>query len=130
MEFNKKLYELRKQRGLSQEELANKLNVSRQTISKWELGESTPEMEKLTVLSDYFNISLDELILGRVCEKSEHDNLYRKTVGQILEEKVFTNENKIKSKKVIKITGILFFVILGIDIISMIIYFIMFGSPK
>ena len=40
MEFNKKLYELRKQRGISQEQLAYKLNVSRQTISKWELGVS------------------------------------------------------------------------------------------
>ena len=47
MEFNNKLYELRKQKGFSQEELANRLNVSRQTISKWEVGESTPDMEKL-----------------------------------------------------------------------------------
>ena len=47
MEFNNRLYELRKQKGFSQEELANRLNVSRQTISKWEVGESTPDMEKL-----------------------------------------------------------------------------------
>ena len=40
MEFNNKLYNLRKQKGLSQEEIANRLNVSRQTISKWELGVS------------------------------------------------------------------------------------------
>ena len=40
MDFNNKLYELRKQKGLSQEELANRLNVSRQTISKWEVGDS------------------------------------------------------------------------------------------
>lgn len=39
MEFNNKLYSLRKQKGFSQEELANRLNVSRQTISKWEVGE-------------------------------------------------------------------------------------------
>ena len=42
MEFNNKLYELRKQKGLSQEELANRLNVSRQTVSKWEKGLSVP----------------------------------------------------------------------------------------
>ena len=40
MEFNNRLYELRKQRGLSQEELASRINVSRQTISKWEVGVS------------------------------------------------------------------------------------------
>ena len=54
MEFNNKLYELRKQKGFSQEELANRLNVSRQTVSKWEVGESTPDMEKLVAISDLF----------------------------------------------------------------------------
>ena len=52
MAFHKNLYQLRKSSGLSQEELAEKLNVSRQTISKWELGESSPDMEKLIILSD------------------------------------------------------------------------------
>ena len=47
MEFGNRLYELRKQKGLSQEELANRLDVTRQTISKWELGDSTPDMDKL-----------------------------------------------------------------------------------
>ena len=65
MEFNNKLYQLRKQKGLSQEELANRLNVSRQTISKWEIGDSTPDMEKLIAISDLFEISLDELILDK-----------------------------------------------------------------
>ena len=64
MEFNNKLYELRKQKGFSQEELANRLNVSRQTISKWEVGESTPDMEKLIAISDLFEVSLDELVKG------------------------------------------------------------------
>ena len=65
MEFNNRLYEQRKQRGLSQEELASRLNVTRQTVSKWEVGDSTPDMEKLTLISDLFDISLDELVLGR-----------------------------------------------------------------
>ena len=46
MEFGNRLYELRKQKGLSQEELANRLDVTRQTVSKWELGDSTPDMDK------------------------------------------------------------------------------------
>lgn len=66
MEFHDKLYQLRKQKGLSQEELANRLNVSRQTVSKWELGDSTPDMEKLAAISNLFAISLDELVMDKI----------------------------------------------------------------
>lgn len=62
MKFNEKLIELRKKEGLSQEELGYKLNVTRQTVSKWELGQTTPEMDKLIEMSKIFNISVDELI--------------------------------------------------------------------
>ena len=62
MNFSEKLYELRKKEGLSQEELAEKVGVSRQTISKWEMNQSSPEMEKLINLSKIFDISLDELV--------------------------------------------------------------------
>ena len=53
---------LRKAAGLSQEELGNKLNVARQTVSKWELGETTPEMNKLEELSNLFELTIDELV--------------------------------------------------------------------
>lgn len=62
MKFNEKLIELRKKEGLSQEELGYKLNVTRQTVSKWELGQTTPEMEKLVEISKIFNITVDELV--------------------------------------------------------------------
>ena len=62
MKFNEKLIELRKKEGLSQEELGYKLNVTRQTVSKWELGQTTPEMDKLVEMSRIFNISVDQLI--------------------------------------------------------------------
>ena len=61
MQFHEKLIQLRKQRGLSQEQLGEQVGVSRQTVSKWELGLTTPEMDKLIQLSCYFEISLDEL---------------------------------------------------------------------
>lgn len=61
MKFNEKLIKLRRQSGLSQEELGYKLNVTRQTVSKWELGQTTPEMEKLVSLSKIYGITLDEL---------------------------------------------------------------------
>jgi len=62
MKFNEKLIELRKKQGLSQEELGYKLNVTRQTVSKWELGQTTPEMDKLVEMGKIFNVSVDELI--------------------------------------------------------------------
>lgn len=62
MKFNEKLLDLRKKKGLSQEELGGALNVSRQTISKWEGGQSYPDFEKLILLSDFFDITLDELM--------------------------------------------------------------------
>ena len=62
MKFNERLLKLRKENALSQEELGEKLNVTRQTVSKWELGETTPEMEKLIEMAKLFNVSTDELI--------------------------------------------------------------------
>ena len=61
MELGKQIYELRKKANLSQEQLAEKVGVSRQTISKWELGETAPDIKQAQILSQIFNISLDEL---------------------------------------------------------------------
>ena len=128
MEFNNKLYELRKQKGLSQEELANKLNVSRQTVSKWELGDSTPDMEKLIVLSDLFEISLDELVLGKIPEPQQAAKT--PDVINTIEEKVLTEKNKKTARKGLKIAAILFGIMLAVDVISMIVYFLLYGMPK
>lgn len=62
MNFNDKLYELRKSSGLTQEEIAEKLMVSRQTISNWETGSASPSLEKAIELSELFKVSLDELV--------------------------------------------------------------------
>ena len=62
--FADRLYELRKANRLSQEDLAEKLGVSRQTISKWEGGITTPELEKLVQMSKIFNVNLDEIVYG------------------------------------------------------------------
>lgn len=61
MELGKQIYELRKKANLSQEQLAEKVGVSRQTISKWELGETAPDIKQAEVLSQVFSVSLDEL---------------------------------------------------------------------
>ena len=61
MEIGKKIMNLRKKNGLSQEDLAEKVGVARQTISKWELGETSPDLKQSKELSKIFNVSLDEL---------------------------------------------------------------------
>jgi len=61
MEIGNKILELRKYHKLSQEQLADKMNVARQTISKWELGETSPDLKQAKQLSKIFNVSLDEL---------------------------------------------------------------------
>ena len=71
MSFSEKLIELRRKNGLSQEQLGEKLGVTRQTVSKWELGATTPEMEKLAAISELFNISTDELIKGTAPEEAQ-----------------------------------------------------------
>lgn len=62
MQLGKNIHNLRKQQGLSQENLAEKINVTRQTISNWELGETSPNPEQLILLSRTLNKSIDELV--------------------------------------------------------------------
>lgn len=62
MALPEKLYDLRKKSGLSQEQLAERLGVSRQSVSKWESGRSVPEGDKLIAISECFNVSLDYLM--------------------------------------------------------------------
>jgi Predicted transcription factor, homolog of eukaryotic MBF1 len=62
MNVGEKLFKLRRQKGLSQEELAEKLNVTRQTVSKWETNQSTPDFDKIKPLCTLYGISSDELL--------------------------------------------------------------------
>ena len=64
MTIGERLLKLRKERNLSQEELANVLDVSRQTISKWETDQSVPDFDKIIPLCNYFGITSDELLTG------------------------------------------------------------------
>lgn len=131
MEFNNKLYELRKQKGFSQEELASRLNVSRQTVSKWEVGESTPDMEKLVAISALFEISLDELVLDKAPEQpGQPVQVAGSGIYNDIKEHVLTDDNRKKAKKGLKIAGIIVGAILLVDIISFIIYVIMYGLPQ
>lgn len=74
MDFSEKLLTLRKARDLTQEELAEKLNVSRQSVSKWESGQAVPELDKIVAMSAVFDVTTDYLL-----KSSEIDDLSVKT---------------------------------------------------
>lgn len=109
MNLGEKILELRKKVGLSQEQLGERINVTRQTISNWELGETQPNPEQLKLLSKELNISIDELL----------DN----DIKNILVEKV-SNTEKLAGVvlKILKWLGIVFCIILVIDIMSFFIF--------
>ena len=90
MEFNEKLKELRSSRGLTQEELAEALFVSRTAISKWESGRGYPSIDSLKEISTFFSVTIDELLSGEkllsIAEKenkSNMQNLCRILIGAI-----------------------------------------------
>lgn len=74
MSIGEKLLELRKKKQLSQEEVAYRLNVTRQTISKWETDQSTPDFDKIAPLCELYEISADELLTGRKMEQNIVEN--------------------------------------------------------
>lgn len=100
---------MRKKSGITQEQLGEKVSVTRQTISNWELGETSPNPEQLKLLSKIFNVSVDEIL--------END------VKEVLVEKV-SNTEKLAGLvlKVLKLLGIVFIVILIIDIVSLLLF--------
>ena len=81
MEFNEKLQALRKSRGLTQEELAEALFVSRTAISKWESGRGYPSIDSLKEISKYFSVAIDELLTGEklisIAEKENKSNIQK-----------------------------------------------------
>ncbi len=92
MNLGEKLYELRKAKNLTQDEVAEKLNVTRQTISKWETNQSTPDFDKILPLCELYDISTEELLRGEKQgqkieenekEKKDKNNYENMTINQI-----------------------------------------------
>lgn len=110
--LSEKLYELRKEKKLSQEELAEKLNVARQTISKWENGITIPDTNNLLEISKIFEISIDDLI----CKKEDNQN-------ELNNEIVNKNKKFLVKKMIIISIVILILVFLFILIYRMIFLF-------
>lgn len=106
MNFNEKLIELRKSRGLSQDELGNALGVSRQTISKWELAQSYPDFQRLVLLSDYFGLSLDALVKDIDVQDVRNKNLNDKQLSAIYEDVDSTKSTINRVVNILAIIGV------------------------
>ena len=131
MKFNERLIELRKREGLSQEDLGYKLNVTRQTVSKWELGITTPEMEKLVEISKLFNVTVDELIKEDSTDYNNYNNYntYESNFNSEVDGVFTGNENSnggIKEPKKIKKGWIIAIIVIVILVVSL--PFIFVGS--
>ena len=121
MKFEEKLMQLRKEKKISQEELGNELNVTRQTISKWELGQSKPDMGKLVEISRFFNVDVNTL----TDEFSEINNDDIMTGGvnntdDFLNSSSQYNPNYYNQDKKSNIKEILLIVLIGIIIVVLI----------
>ena len=106
MSLGERLYELRKKKGLSQEEVAEKLNVTRQSVSKWETDESKPDFDKIVPICELYEISTNELLSGTKEEKEEQ------------EVEVINKDNKKKRALIISIAVFLYFLALIWIIVS------------
>ena len=130
MTLGEKIARQRKELNYTQEQLADILGVSRQSISKWESDIAYPETDKLIELGKLFDCSMDYLLKEEITEK---DGVQTSGFTEKVEEirrKVMTEKNKGKAKKILKIIGIILAVVLTSDIISMLLYFFVLGTPN
>ena len=119
MELGNKILELRIKHNITQEELAEKIGVTRQTISKWELGETHPDINQAKKLSMIFNISLDELV-NDLKKENNNENVNN------------TNTQKLAGVvlKILKVIGILFLVFIIVYLMIIILSFAAFNGLK
>lgn len=106
MDISEKIVLLRKKKGISQEELANELNTSRQAVSKWENNQSLPDLEKLTDLSKYFGVTTDYLISDGSAAAIDNDGCceadarLQRLKSELTEEEYRCAVNELKKKKI------------------------------
>ncbi len=116
---------LRKSKGMSQEELADAAGVSRQAVSKWESEQSTPDIDKVVILSEIFDVTTDYLLKGiEPVETNDH-----KTMADVIDQKVLTEKNGKRAKSILKWILIGVGIAVSIDLISLLIYILINGLP-
>ena len=129
MTLGEKIARQRKELNYTQEQLADILGVSRQSISKWESDIAYPETDKLIELGKLFDCSMDYLLKEEVTEKSGAQTSDFTEKIEEISRNVMTEKNKRKAKGILKIIGIILAAALTIDIVSMILYFLVQGTP-
>ena len=93
MNISQKILLQRKKKGISQEDLANALNVSRQAVSKWESSQSVPDMDKIIALSNYFNVTTDYLLKDQIETIDNVDSYSSKNIDmQMLNKELSEND--------------------------------------
>ena len=120
-----RIQSLRKAKGMSQEELADRVGVSRQAVSKWESEQATPDLDKVVIMSDIFEVTTDYLLKGIEPVKTDD----HKTMADVLNQRILTEKNSKRAKSALKWFLIGFGALLAVDLISMLIYFIVNGFP-
>lgn len=110
MTIGERVYKLRKEKGLSQEEVADKVNVSRQTVSKWETDQSMPDLDKIMPLCNLFNISANELLTGDIGFKSEG--------GKVVKSNYKTQKAIVISRSIIMYFLAIIWIALGMEVFS------------
>ncbi|MDE6714632.1 MAG: helix-turn-helix domain-containing protein [Lachnospiraceae bacterium] len=120
-----RIQNLRKIRGISQEQLAEAIGVSRQAVSKWESEQSTPDLEKIVLMSDFFDVTTDYLLKG-IEPTNEIEHM---TVGDVLDKKILTDTNGKRMKKILRYALYVFIGVLAVDLLAFIIYVIIHGLP-
>lgn len=120
MNIADRIQSLRKTKGVSQEQLADALGVSRQAVSKWESEQTTPDLEKIILMSEYFEVTTDYILKGiETVEEMEH-----KTVGDVIDQKILTEKNGKRVKKIFKYILFVFLGVMAVDLLSFILYII------
>lgn len=124
--FSENLKTIRKAKGYTQEELAIKVNVVRQTVSKWEKGLSVPDADVLSHIAEVLEVSVSEL-LGAEIKQEDSKNEVAEQLAKISEQLAIKNR---RSKKIWRIIGIILLAIIIVNIIWVTVSMISFNSYK
>ena len=115
-----RIQSLRKSKGMSQEELADAVGVSRQAVSKWESEQATPDLDKVVIMSDIFEVTTDYLLKGIEPVKTDD----HKTMADVIDQKILTEKNGKRIKTLVKYVLIGVGALMSIELIVLLIYVI------
>ena len=125
MNISDRIQTLRKAKGMSQEQLADAVGVSRQAVSKWESEQASPDLDKVVIMSELFDVTTDYILKGiEPAEVQDH-----KTMADVIDQKILTEKNKERTKTLLKYILIGFGTLLAIDFTVFVIYVLINGLP-